>query len=128
PADANRSVAEFMDLRAALADPDMVDEAASRFAMANASDGMQAPLLSRAARGALEGFYRGGFDGIIGAVPEADRPRVLEFAIPMIQATLSELRDVMREQTGREALAEFGNQTREQQEWLQLALLAFANL
>lgn len=128
PADTDRSMAEFMDLRAALADPDMLDTAINRFATANANGNIQEPLLLRAAKGALESFAKGGFNGIISNVPDADREKVLEFAVPMIQVTLGELRNVMREQTGRPVLASSGPEAAAAESWLQMALLAFANL
>lgn len=128
PADKDRSVREFMDLRAALATPDLVQRATALFAARNANDNLQEPLLQKAAQGALESFARAGFDGIIGAVPEQDRDKVLEFAVPMIQLTLGELRDLMRVQTEREPLRHVGPEGQEADEWLQLALLAFANL
>lgn len=128
PADADNSVKEFMDLRAALAVPAMVHQAAVRFAQKNASTGIQQPLLEKAAQGALETFYRSGFDGIIEQVPEAQREQVLGFAVPMIQLTLTELRDIMREQTGRPAVQHDGEAGRDAEVWVQMALLGLANL
>ncbi len=128
PADEDRSVAEFMDLRAALANPEMVHSASARFARLNASDTLQEPLLQKAAQGALESFYRSGFDGIVKAVPEQEREKVLEFAVPMIQLSLGELRDIMRSQTGRKPLVHMGPQGQEAEQWLQMALLGLANL
>ena len=46
----------------------------------------------------------------------------------MIQLTLGELRDLMRAETGRPPLQYAGTEGQEAEEWLQLALLAFANL
>lgn len=128
PADEDRSVREFMDLRAATMDPALVQQAARRFAAQNSSDSLQEPLLAKAAQGALESFSRQGFDGIIKAVPEAERPKVMEFAVPMIQMTLVELRNLVREQNGRQPLPDFDAQTPESQQWLQMALLGLANL
>src|SRR5699024_333888 len=102
--------------------------AARRFAAQNSSDSLQEPLLAKAAQGALESFSRQGFDGIIKAVPEAERPKVMEFAVPMIQMTLVELRNLVREQNGRQPLPDFDAQTPESQQWLQMALLGLANL
>src|SRR3546814_20189481 len=58
PADADHSVVEFMNLRAALAEPALVQQAASRFAAKNASSDLQGPLLAKAAQSALEPFYK----------------------------------------------------------------------
>ncbi|MFT0545412.1 cytochrome c biogenesis protein ResB [Allopusillimonas ginsengisoli] len=128
PADADGSVKEFMDLRAAMDVPVMVHQAAVRFAQKNASTGIQQPLLEKAAQGALETFYRSGFDGIIKEVPESQREQVLGFAVPMIQLTLTELRDIMREQTGRPAIQHSAQAGQEAEAWVQMALLGLANL
>src|SRR5690606_11569147 len=61
PADAESSMDEFMALRAALADPALVNQAALRFAQKNANQEMQQPLLQKAAVGALETFSKAGF-------------------------------------------------------------------
>src|SRR3546814_1571433 len=91
PADADHSVVEFMNLRAALAEPALVQQAATRFAAKNASSDLQGPLLEKAAQSALETFYKSGFNGIIERVPEQDREKVLGFAVPLIQLSLDEL-------------------------------------
>ncbi|MFA5521099.1 MAG: cytochrome c biogenesis protein ResB [Castellaniella sp.] len=128
PVDEEHEVTEFMDLRAALANPQMVREASARFARLNAGDDLQEPLLQKAAQGALESFYRAGFGGIVSAVPDQERERVLEFAVPMIQLSLGQLRDIMRAETGREPLSHTGEQGQSAERWLQTALLALANL
>lgn len=128
PADAQGSMSEFMNLRAALANPQMVNTAVARFAASNANTSLQEPLLLRAARGALDTFAKAGFNGIIENVPEVDREKVLAFAVPMIQVTLGELRNVMREQSGLPPVPTTGPEGQAAENWLQLALLAFANL
>lgn len=128
PADADSSMGEFMDLRAALANPALVNQAAMRFAEKNANQEMQKPLLQKAAVGALETFSRAGFNGIIEKVPEQDREKVLGFAVPMIQLSLLELRDIMRAQSGKPPLNHQGKGGQEADKWLQMSLLALANL
>lgn len=128
PVDANDSVNEFMALRAALSEPAMVNLAATRFAEKNATPNVDADLLQKAAAGALETFQRSGFDGILGNVPEADHDKVLGFAVPMIQLTLSELRDLVRARDGLAPIATEGEAFAEGQRWVQMALLAVANL
>jgi len=128
PADADHSVAEFMRLRAALDDPAARAEAAGRFAAKNATDDMQQPLLQKAAEGALTAFSDGGFNAIIDKVPENDREKILGFAVPMIQLSLSDLRDIMRERAGLSAIDHIGPAGQEAAAWLQTALLALANL
>ncbi|MGB6103410.1 MAG: cytochrome c biogenesis protein ResB [Pusillimonas sp.] len=128
PADADGSVAEFMNLRSALAEPALVRLAAARFAQQNTSTTMQAPMLEKAAQGALETFYSKGFNGIIEKVPEQDREKVLGFAVPMIQLSLAELRDVVRERSGLPAVSHEGTEGIQADQWTQMSLLALANL
>ncbi len=128
PADQGNSVAEFMDLRAALADPALVSQAASRFAARNANSQMQQPLLEKAAAGALATFSKAGFNGIIEKVPEQDREKVLGFAVPMIQLSLTELRDIMRVASGKPPVDHSGGAGQAADKWMQMSLLALANL
>lgn len=126
PADSNGSIDEFMHLRAALANPDLRDQAAHRFAELNASAGEQRNLMYQAASGALRTFAHDGFNGIIQAAPVDQREKIMNFTVPMIQVALSELRDIMREQNGQQPVsdtnADFEN------DWLRNALMAFASL
>lgn len=128
PADENRSMEEFMRLRAALEQPQLVELAAERFAERNAGGGMTPETLKQAAIGALTTFTRAGLNGLIERVPEAERPKVIEFAVPMIQITLTELRDIMRVQQGMPPINHVGLDGQEAAQWLQMALLALANL
>src|SRR5690606_37612704 len=128
PADENGSATEFMTLRAAMADPALVQQAAAQFARKNATASMQAPMLEKAAMGALDTFYRKGFNGIIERVPEQDREKVLGFAVPMIQLSLAELRDIVRERNGIPAVQHVGEAGVEAEKWIQTALLALANV
>src|SRR5690606_4935018 len=123
PADENRSMEEFMRLRAALARPELVELAAGQFALKNAGAGMTEDMLRQAARGALETFYRAGLNGLIERVPEDQREKVLEFAVPMIQLTLAELRDIVRLQQGMPPISQVGLDGQEAAQWLQLAVL-----
>ena len=128
PADADSSVNEFMRLRTALADPALVSTAAQRFASKNTAGNMPEALLQKAAQGALETFARDGFDGIIERVPEADREKVLSFAVPMIQLSLAELRTIARERSGLPPVQHQGPDAEQADNWIQMALLALANL
>lgn len=128
PVDANDSVAEFMNLRAALQEPAMVSVAAQRFAEKNATPAVDAALLQKAAAGALDTFRRSGFDGILANVPPEDHEKVLGFAVPMIQLSLTELRDLMRVRAGLPPVPREDGQWMEGQRWIQMALLALANL
>jgi cytochrome c biogenesis protein len=128
PADDNASMAEFMQLRAGLADPALVHLAAQRFAQRNTGSDIQQPLLEKAAAGALESFRQSGFSGIIDRVPEQDREKVLGFAVPMIQLSLTELRDIVRKRNGLPPIHYEGQDGIDAERWVQSALLALANL
>jgi cytochrome c biogenesis protein len=128
PADADHSVAEFMRLRAALNDPVMRAEAAARFAAKNATAKIQEPLLDKAAQGALETFAKAGFNGIVERAPKQDREKIMGFAVPMIQLTLTELRDLERAKAGLPPVSYTGPSGLHAEKWIQAALLALANL
>jgi len=128
PADDNHSIGEFIHLRAALSDPALRARAAERFAASNASDDAQRPLLKQAAEGALETFATGGFNKLLDRVPAAEREKVLGLAVPMIQISLLELYDMDRAARGLAPLDRNGPKAESQARWIQLALLALANL
>jgi len=128
PVDANDSVEEFMSLRAALQEPGLVTLAAQRFAENNASERIDADTLRKAAIGALDAFQRAGFNGILGNVPESEHEKVLSFAVPMIQLSLTELRDLVRVREGLPPVSREGQEWTDGQIWVQMALLALANL
>src|SRR5690606_5731296 len=128
PVDENDSVQEFMGLRAALLEPGIVNLAAQRFAEKDATAAIDAGRLQKAAVTTLDTFQRTGFDGILGNVPPEDHEKVLSFAVPMIQLTLTELRDLLRVRNGGEPIAREGDEWAEDQRWVQMALLALANL
>jgi len=128
PADANGSVNEFMRLRAGLSDPALRNRAAVLFAAKNSTSDEQRSLLEKAAQGALEAFWRGGFNGIVERVPEEERERVLAFAVPMIQLSMMELRDLQRERHGEPAIDYQGPDGQQAERWTQVAMLGLANL
>lgn len=128
PVDANDTVEEFMGLRAALQEPGLVTLAAQRFAENNANERIDADTLRKAAIGALDAFQRAGFNGILGNVPESEHEKVLSFAVPMIQLSLTELRDLVRVREGLPPVPREGQDWTDGQQWVQMALLALANL
>jgi len=128
PADANQSVAQFMALRAALANTDAMHQAAHRFAQDNATERLSSALLQRAALGALETFANGGFEALVARAPQDQHANIMEFAVPMIQLSLGYLLDSLREQQGLPPVDPTGPEAAATQRWLQLALLALANL
>ncbi|CAM5785009.1 cytochrome c biogenesis protein ResB [Castellaniella caeni] len=128
PADDQGTVDEFMQLRAALADPALRDQAAQRFAEHNAPAGEQRTLMFQAASGALRTFSEKGFNGIIDAAPADQREKILNFAVPMIQLSLQELRAIARAQNHLPPLATEGAAAEKQAQWLRLSVLALASL
>jgi len=122
PADADQSVAQFMALRAALADEGLRAAAARRFAQANATARLDEALLERAASGALQTFAAGGIEALVARAPADQREKIMEFAVPMIQVSLGYLWEDAR------APGVASMSPAAQQRWLQLALLALANL
>jgi len=127
PADADQSVAQFMALRAALADPDLITQAAQRFARDNANERLSPAILQRAALGALESFAAGGFEALVARAPPDQQAKIMEFAVPMIQLSLAHLLDLLHARNGTSRLVNAADDAATQR-WLQLALLALANL
>lgn len=125
PVDDMGTVQEFMELRAALFDSSMLAQAVDRFVQQSQGQSLDEDILKKAATGAVESFAKGGFNAIIANAPEQDREKILQFAVPMIQVTLANLRDVLREQTNRDPVDPKLDST---QDWNQLAILALANL
>ena len=127
PADAKGSIDEFMQLRAAADDPELLQLAARRFALRNGQVDADS-LIEVAALKTIETFVKKGFNGIIEPVPEAERDRILSLTVPMLQMTLLELRNIAREQNGLEPIDYSGEQGAHEEEWVHLAVLALANL
>ncbi|MGX5658891.1 cytochrome c biogenesis protein ResB [Castellaniella ginsengisoli] len=128
PSDGQGSMAEFMRLRAALDDADLREQAARRFADRNAPEGEQRDLMFQAARGALRTFARDGFNGIVDAAPADQREKILNFAVPMIQLSLTELRDLARARAGEPAIDPLSPDAERERQWMRLAVLALATL
>lgn len=128
PAGQDGTLDEFMQLRAALETPALREEAARRFAAHSAPEGEQRDLLFQAAQGALQTFARRGFNGILEQAPESEREKIMNFAVPMIQLSLVELRGVMDEQAGRPPVDPAGAGAERANHWMRLAVLALANL
>lgn len=128
PADETSSLNGFMQLRAALNDPGLRSQAARAFAAENAGNTEQAALLETAAAAALEAFASGGFNAVVERVPAEERDRFLGFAVPMIQLSLSRLRDLDRVQRGLEPINYDGESGPRETQWLQQALLALSTL
>lgn len=126
PADEQRSMQEFLALRAAIENPTLVEEASARLAQMNAQRQEQVPLLKQAAQNTLEKFYRGGFDAIVENVPVEQREQLLAFTVPMVQMMLMELRELTREQQGLPPINI--DQLERAEQWMQLSFVALSSL
>src|SRR5690625_2136951 len=118
---------EFMRLYAAIEDRDLVREAAERFARQNAAAD-QAGIIQDAAYNALLRFTDQGLGGLLDHVPEQERERIASFTIPMLQLTLIERRDLLRERNNEPVVDYNGDNAEREQEWIRLSVLAVANL
>jgi len=127
PADEQRSLSEFLHLRAALQRPQARERAAQQFAVNHAPPEQQ-QALGRAALGALESFARAGFTEMVERIPPAEREKMLGLAVPMVQLSLLALYDEDRQARGLPALAQEGQDAQAAAQWIRLALLALANL
>ena len=129
PADESASAIEFMQLRAALADPEARTEAARRFAFNSAPEGANRVALQESAYRALDTFSAGGLQAISEFletnVPEAELPRAADVVIRLLGSTMSELRGVARERAGLPAL---DPNEPDNVQWVQLAVGALSDL
>ncbi|WP_026639663.1 MULTISPECIES: cytochrome c biogenesis protein ResB [Bordetella] len=132
PADADSSLAEFMNLRAALADPAARREAARRFAERNSPSPAERPALQTAAERALQTFSQGGLQAIANFLqantPPDDLARAADVVIRLIGVSMAELRDVARERAGQPPVATEGEQAERAAQWSRLAVAALSDL
>ena len=132
PADADSSLAEFMQLRATLADPAARREAARRFAERNSSEPAERQSLQTAAERALDTFSKGGLQAIADFLqantPPADLERAADVVIRLIGLSMTELRDVARERAGLPALPDQGPDAERAAQWSRLAVAALSDL
>jgi len=132
PADADSSMVEFMQLRAALADPAARREAARRFAERNSPSPAEQSSLQTAAERALDTFSTGGLQAIAGFLqantPQADLERAADVVIRLIGVSMAELRAVARERAGLPVLPETGPEAEQAAQWSRLAVAALSDL
>ncbi|MDQ2186110.1 cytochrome c biogenesis protein ResB [Alcaligenaceae bacterium A4P071] len=132
PADDDNSVAEFMRLRSALADPAMRRAAAERFAAVNAPAGAdRAPLVTAAER-ALNTFADGGLQGIAAFLqtntPPDELPRAADIVIRLLGSSIGELRALARERAGLPAVPNDGPDAERASAWSRMAVAALSDL
>ncbi len=131
PADDSGSVKEFMHLRAALADPAMRAEAASRFAARNGAQ-QAGGQLEDAAQRALDTFSKGGLQAIATFLqtntPAGELERAADVVIRLLGATLGELRMIVRERDGLPALGDTPQALSDAADWGRLSVAALSDL
>ena len=128
PADTAGGLGGFMNLRAALNTPTLRAQAAKVFASENGGTTEQKALLETAAAAALDAFSRGGFNAVVERVPPEERDRFMGFAVPMIQLSLTHLRNIDLQQRGLAPVNYDGENGAKEADWLQQALLAMSSL
>jgi len=132
PADEKASVSEFMDVRAALADPVARKEAVKRFAQSYAGSSADQQALETSALRALDTFASGGLQAISKFletnVPAAEQQRAADIVIRLLGSSMSELRQVARQRAG---LPVLGNTAADQEKniaWSRMAVAALSDV
>jgi len=129
PVDSEGSIEEFMRLRAALADPAVRQEAASRFAKINSPRPEDFAPLQASAQRTLDTFDQGGLQELSRFletnVPPGELPRAADVVVRLLGSSMSEVRAVSREQAGLPPL-DFKDPSNVQ--WVQLAVAGLSDL
>jgi cytochrome c biogenesis protein len=129
PVDEQSSAIEFMQLRAALADPTARLEAARRFALANSNRLTDQEALQVSAQRALDTFADGGLQALSlfleQNVPEAELPRAADVIVRLLGSSVSELRGIARE---RMQIAPIDSAEPDNVQWTQLSVAALSDL
>ncbi len=129
PADEAASAGEFMQLRAALADPAARTEAARRFALNSAPNDASRAALQESANRALDTFSEGGLQAISNFletnVPAQELPRAADVVIRLLGSTMAQLRGIAREQAG---MPPVDPNQQQNVQWVQVAVGALSDL
>ena len=132
PADDDSTIAEFMRLRATLADPAARKEAARRFAERNSPSGADRQPLETAAERALDTFAAGGLQAVAAFLqantPAQDLERAADVVIRLIGASMNELRAIARERAGQPPVPVEGQEGERAAVWSRLAVAALSDL
>lgn len=132
PADDDSTIAEFMRLRATLADPAARKEAARRFAERNSPSGADRQPLETAAERALDTFAAGGLQAVASFLqantPAPDLERAADVVIRLIGASMNELRAIARERAGQPPVPVEGQEGERAAVWSRLAVAALSDL
>lgn len=129
PADEAATAQEFLNLRAALADPQMRQMAAARFAQSNVPAGMDGAALETSARRALDTYADSGLEGLSqfleSSVPADELSRAADVIVRLLGSTMSELRALTRERAG---MAPLDPNEPQNIRWVQLSVAALSDL
>ncbi len=129
PADQSGTAGEFLDLRAALENPETRQLAAQRFAQNNAPPGMDGRALEISAQRALDTYAQGGLSALSNvleaSVPPEEMQRAADVIVRLLGSTMSELRAIARERAG---LAPIDPTEPENIRWVQLSVAALSDL
>ena len=129
PADESSSPIEFMNLRAALADPEVRALAAERFALNNVPPGVDSTALQLSAERALETFSEGGLEALSRfleiSVPQQEQARAADVIMRLLGSSISEVRAISRERAGMDPI---DPSLPENVRWNQLAVAALSDL
>lgn len=129
PVDDQSSPVEFMELRAALASPELRNAAARQFAINNASSMADQQALQLSAERTLDTFAQSGLQGVSAFleknVPANELPRAADVVVRVLGSSLAELRTLSRAQAGRPA---FDPLDAQQGQWTQTAIAALSDL
>lgn len=132
PADANGSPAEFMKMRAALAEPAVRAEAVRRFVERNLPPGADRQALTEAAARGLDTFAAGGLRALSELLQTrtdaADVERAANVVLRLLNSTLYDVRAIMREREHLPVLPDVGPQAELAAQWQQAALGALSDL
>ncbi|MGW9065487.1 cytochrome c biogenesis protein ResB [Achromobacter animicus] len=132
PADDDSTIAEFMRLRATLADPAARKEAARRFAERNSPSGADRQPLETAAERALDTFAAGGLQAVASFLqantPAQDLERAADVVIRLIGASMNELRAIARERASQPPVPVEGQEGERAAVWSRLAVAALSDL
>jgi cytochrome c biogenesis protein len=129
PADESSSAVEFMNLRAALADPEARALAAERFAQNNVPEGVDSAALQISAERALETFSEGGLEALSRflelSVPQQEQARAADVIMRLLGSSMAEMRAIARERAGMDPV---DPTLPDNVRWNQLAVAALSDL
>lgn len=130
PADERQSLNEFMRLHSALLQPDLVQQAVQRYIQRSWNDPQSevAQMTAGAVATMLPRFASGGLEKVVEGLPEDQREHFLSLTIPMMQQTIIELRDLLREQAGEPIVQYNADTATREEEWNRLSFVALHNI